>query len=73
MKEIWFKKILWGYIPSNWKGWASIFALLLLFGIMYAVVSLLIHLSHRNDLDFLPFFSAFPVVIVGWIIAARHS
>lgn len=69
-REIWFDRWLWSYVPCHWKGW-----LLLLSTIAVAngAVWLLIWLLHAQDGDPRPFLVLPVAIIVGLVLAERHS
>jgi len=68
-REIWFDRVLWSYMPCNWKGWALIAAGA---AAANAIVWLLICLLHPSDGDPTPFLAAAAVVVLLWVVAERH-
>ncbi len=72
-REIWFERILWSYMPCHWKGWAAMAALIAVtFCLLFLGGALLKTLGIRGA-DDLPFLIIFPAVVVGQIVARRHS
>ena len=71
-REIWFKRLLWSYIPVHWKGWALIFGLVGCFLIFMQLFSWILSGAGRSDLNFVPFLPILPIVVLGWIFAERH-
>lgn len=70
-REIWFDRWLWSYMPCHWKGWVLIATIA---ASANSGVWLLIWLFHAKDDDAGPFFFLLlPMVIVGWVMAERHS
>ncbi len=72
-REIWFKKVLWSYMPCNLTG------LLLICGLVFIGVGgvfvgqWVLRAADVDGADDWPFLLIIPTVISGWIIAERHS
>ena len=72
--ELWFEKVLWGYMPSHWKGWAIVaaFALSTIVGSLLGQ-SILNRLGHL-EAGWVPFVALFiPAFVSLLAIAKRHS
>jgi hypothetical protein len=69
-REIWFDRVLWSYMPCNWKGWAVLGGTVL---IGNAGIWLLSWLLGDRDGDFRAFLALAPTVIAGLWLAERHS
>jgi hypothetical protein len=73
-REIWFRKILWAsYFPIHWKGYVTIFCMVALGLISVSLGSWILSAIGRSDLDDVPYLSIFPIVLLGSIVAERHS
>jgi hypothetical protein len=72
-REIWFKRLLWSYIPCHWKGWAMIVGLVACFLISMQILSWVVSATGHSDWDFVPFLPILPIVVLGWIVAERHT
>jgi hypothetical protein len=73
-RDIWFEKVAWSYIPSHWKGFAVMAAIILptIAAIMLAQM-LLINLGYKNA-EWLPFvIFLIPAVLLLLGVAKRHS
>ncbi len=72
-KGIWFRKVLWGYIPCNAKGWLF---LLILCAIVIPPLIALKSFSTNQSFgvsDALFMLILFSAVVFAWIVAERHS
>ena len=72
-REIWFKKLLWSYMPCSPMG------LFVLAGLVFVGVGgvflgqWLLRFAGVQGADDWPYLLLFPTVVAGWIIAERHS
>ncbi len=72
-REVWFKRVLWSYMPCHPVGILVILAIVLFGMIAVSVGQWLLRLAGVQGADSWPFLLIFPTVIAGWIIADRHS
>jgi len=71
--EIWFKRVLWSYMPCHWKGWA-VLAAVVSFGVSSIFVGTQVaKLVGRPDLAQWAFLLIFVFVGIALHIAKRHS
>jgi hypothetical protein len=70
-REIWFRRILWGYFPAHWKGSTT-----LLIGILIIVPACWFGLALRDNHPVLSaggYLLAIGVLLAFFVIASRHS
>ena len=72
-REIWFKKVLWSYVPCHPMGIVVICGLVLLAQTGVFFGQRLLTVAGGGGADEWPFLLMFPTVVAGWIIAERHS
>ncbi|TPG39760.1 hypothetical protein EAH79_13765 [Sphingomonas koreensis] len=73
-REIWFKRILWSYIPINWKGFSVTAGIIAIILTGFFLAQSALDAFGYKDAFLLPFLVFF---LPGWlslmIIAHRHS
>lgn len=70
-REIWFRRILWGYFPVHWKGFATL--LIGLFIIVPAYWAGLALWDNHPGLSASGYLLAITVLLALFVIARRHS
>ena len=72
-KNIWFRKVLWSYIPISWKGWAFIFSVVFIAVPIVLILDRIADKSGNHNLDIVSAFLFVAAVAITWIVASRHS
>lgn len=72
-REIWFEKILWGYMPCHWKGWAFVIGICVLVVPILFVIDKMSVLNGGGVLDALFVLVLGATLLAAWTVARRHS
>lgn len=72
-KEIWFEKGFGTYWPCHWKGWAVMAAAFIPATVSGFALDAISRMLMRPDLSEYSVFSVVPFVVMGWLVAQRHS
>lgn len=73
-REIWFKKVLWSYMPFHWKGWAIMAVIVVpVFVLTMIAQSVLGGLGYDRAADLSFFILFIPAWVSLLVIAKRHS
>lgn len=72
-RDIWFERVLWGYMPCHWKGWAFLIGMASIFVPVLIVIDKYSAVAGWGFLDYLFMPILGMVVIFSWIVASRHS
>ena len=72
-RQIWFRKILWSYVPVHWKGVAAMAAIILPTVLAILAAPRILESIGVSGADGWPFLLLPLAVIAGWVVAERHS
>lgn len=71
--RVWFKKILFSYVPIRAEGFLVIFGLISICVLLFAVISLIERYFTGANLDILKLLSFVACAVIGYLVAERHS
>lgn len=73
-REIWFKRVMWSYVPCHWKGFGVIAAVATPTVAGFFAGEMALDALGREDLVRVVFPTVFlPALIAGLVVAKRHS
>ncbi|OJU17572.1 MULTISPECIES: hypothetical protein [unclassified Sphingomonas] len=71
--RVWFKKILFAYIPIKPEGFLVLFGLASIFFLLFSIISLAERYFSQVDLDILKLLSFVSCAFAGYLVAERRS
>ena len=72
-REIWFEKVLWGYMPCHWKGLAAMAGVIIPAVAVILLGQMALDAFNYSEAAWLPLLIILPVLFSLLAIAKRHS
>jgi hypothetical protein len=73
IREVWFERCWWSYMPCHWKGWALIAAFVVGTLVSCRGLDLALSVIGHPDWAFVADLPFIPALILLWLSAERHS
>jgi len=71
-REIWFRRVMWGFVPNHWKGWTLYAVSMVGFFAIYYLLTWLIGMLGHPQWELIPALAVGLFLFGCWIVYELH-